>query len=212
MIRSLRVARATAMKARTQAINALKGLLVTAPAELREQLRDLPAVQLVRTTATLELGPVTTPWPRPGWACGPWAAATKPCRPSSRCWMPSWTDSRTAAPKLVALFGVGPDSAGALLVAAGRTPIGSFQCRLRDAVRLFADPGLLRQDPPASAQSGWGSPGQRRPTPDRGSSASPRPTDQGLPGPPDPRGQVQEGSDPLFEALCGSGGFAVLPR
>jgi hypothetical protein len=27
------------MKARTQAINALKGLLVTAPTELREQLR-----------------------------------------------------------------------------------------------------------------------------------------------------------------------------
>jgi transposase len=39
MIRSLRVARATAMKARTQAINALKALVVTAPAELFEALR-----------------------------------------------------------------------------------------------------------------------------------------------------------------------------
>src|SRR5215204_3037659 len=58
MIRSLRVARATAMKARTQAINAL---VVTAPDELREQLRGLSAVRLVQTAAGLEPGPVTTP-------------------------------------------------------------------------------------------------------------------------------------------------------
>jgi transposase len=40
MVRCLRVARATAIKARTQAANALRALLVTAPAELREQLRE----------------------------------------------------------------------------------------------------------------------------------------------------------------------------
>ncbi len=39
MIRSLRVVRASAVKARTQATNALHALLVTAPAELREQAR-----------------------------------------------------------------------------------------------------------------------------------------------------------------------------
>jgi transposase len=61
MIRSLRVARTTAIKARTQAINALKALLVTAPAELREQLRGLSTVRLVQTTAALEPGPVITP-------------------------------------------------------------------------------------------------------------------------------------------------------
>jgi hypothetical protein len=58
--RSLRVARASAIKARTKAIDALKGLLVTAPAELRAQLRGLPTVRLVQTTAALEPGPVTT--------------------------------------------------------------------------------------------------------------------------------------------------------
>jgi transposase len=61
MIRCLRVARATAMRARTQAINALKALLVTAPAELREQLRGLPATTLVRTAAQLDPGPITSP-------------------------------------------------------------------------------------------------------------------------------------------------------
>src|SRR5262245_46580132 len=54
MIRSLRVARQTAMRARTQAINALKALLVTAPIELREQLRGLSVTRLVRTAAALE--------------------------------------------------------------------------------------------------------------------------------------------------------------
>jgi transposase len=91
MIRSLRVARATAMKARTQAIDALKALVVTAPEELREQLRGLPAVRLVQTAAALEPGPVTTRWPRPGWACGPWPAATRPSRPNSPPWTPSWS-------------------------------------------------------------------------------------------------------------------------
>jgi transposase len=123
MIRSLRVARATAMKARTQAINALKGLLVTAPAELREQLRGLSTVRLVRTTAALELGPVTTPA----------AAATLGLRTLARrdqalsaelAVLDAELDQLThaAAPKLVARFGVGSDSAGARLVGAGDTP------------------------------------------------------------------------------------------
>ncbi len=61
MIRSLRVARQTAMRARTQTINALKALLVTAPAELREQLRGLSVTWLVRAAAELEPGPITSP-------------------------------------------------------------------------------------------------------------------------------------------------------
>ena len=61
MIRSLRVARQTAIRARTQAINALKALLVTAPAELREQLRDLPTATLVAAAAALVPGPITSP-------------------------------------------------------------------------------------------------------------------------------------------------------
>jgi transposase len=123
MIRSLRVARTTAIKARTQAINALKALLVTAPAELREQLRGLSTVRLVQTTAALEPGPVITPL----------AAATLGLRALARRYQALSAEltvldaeldrlTRAAAPKLVALFGVGADSAGALLVAAGDNP------------------------------------------------------------------------------------------
>jgi transposase len=61
MIRVLRVARPTAIRARTQASNALKALVVTAPAELPEQLRDRPAATLVAATAALVPGPITSP-------------------------------------------------------------------------------------------------------------------------------------------------------
>jgi transposase len=43
MVRDLRVARATAVKACSQAANALRALVVTAPAELGQQLPALPA-------------------------------------------------------------------------------------------------------------------------------------------------------------------------
>ena len=123
MIRCLRVARQTAMGARTQAINALKGLLVTAPAQLRDQLRDLPPAALIRTAAGLESGTITSPL----------AAATLAVRTLAQRHQALSAEIKalttqldrltaTAAPKLVALFGVGQDSAGALLVAAGDNP------------------------------------------------------------------------------------------
>ncbi|HZD73779.1 MAG TPA: IS110 family transposase [Actinomycetota bacterium] len=123
MIRSLRVARATAMRARTQAINALKALLVTAPAELREQLRGLPAAALVRTAAALQPGPIASPM-----AAAMLALRTLAARHQAlSAEISSLTTeldrlTRKAAPQLVALFGVGQDSAGALLVAAGDNP------------------------------------------------------------------------------------------
>jgi transposase len=123
MIRSLRVARATAVKARTQAINALKALLVTAPAALREQLRGRSAAMLVREAAGLRPGPLDDPT----------AAAKLALRTLARRHQALSAEIATlnteldrlvakAAPGLVALFGVGPHSAGALLVAAGDNP------------------------------------------------------------------------------------------
>jgi transposase len=123
MIRVLRVARASAMKARTQAINALKALVVTAPEELREQLRTLSTVRLVKTAAELESGAVT----------GPVAAAKLALQLLARRYQALTAEiltldaeldrlTVTAAPDLLARFGIGSDSAGALLVAAGGSP------------------------------------------------------------------------------------------
>jgi len=123
MIRWLRVARQTAIRARTQAINAIKALLVTAPVELREQLRGLPATMLVPAAAALEPGAVTSP-----------IAATMLALRTVAQRYQTLDEEITiltaeldrlvaaAAPKLVALFGAGQDSAGALLVAAGDNP------------------------------------------------------------------------------------------
>lgn len=61
MIRSLRMARRSAVKMRTQIANQMAALLITAPAELRERLRLLSRDQLVATAAVMRPGAVTTP-------------------------------------------------------------------------------------------------------------------------------------------------------
>jgi transposase len=123
MVRALRVARQSAVKARTQAINSLKGLLVTAPTELREQLAGLPTIRLIGQAATLDPGPLATP-----------TAATMLALRGLACRcqhldaeISLLTDTldqltATAAAKLRQLTGVGPDSAAALLIAAGDNP------------------------------------------------------------------------------------------
>lgn len=52
-IRAIHLARAGAVKARTAAMNELRALLVTAPAELREQLAGLPGPALITACARL---------------------------------------------------------------------------------------------------------------------------------------------------------------
>jgi transposase len=146
MIRVLRVARPSAMKARTQAINALKALVVTAPEELREQLRTLSTVRLVKTAAEPDAGAAT----------GPVAAATLALRLLAGRYQALTAEIGTldaeldrltaaAAPNLLALFGIGSDSAGALLVAAGGNP-----ARLRSDTAL----AMLCGASPLEASSG----------------------------------------------------------
>ena len=85
MLRVLRVARQTAMRARTQTINALKSLVVTAPDPLRRQLRDLPTRQLVATTAAFQPDTPTTPAMATMLALAPSPAATRPWTARSGC-------------------------------------------------------------------------------------------------------------------------------
>jgi transposase len=124
MIGSLRLARRSAVKARTQAANQLKALLVTAPDGLRAQLRRLPPAELVTTAARLQAA--TKP-------ATPTAAAKLALRSIARRWL-QLTQEITAldthlerlvamaAPALVAVKGVGTQTAAALLVAAGDNP------------------------------------------------------------------------------------------
>lgn len=211
MVRALRVARRSALKSRIQASNQLQAVLVCAPAPLREELRPLSLVQLVQRAAAFRPGPVTT--------------ATAASKLALRCLairhqaLADEIDlldrelrqlTTTAAPALCRLNGVGPDVAGALLVAAGDNP-----ARLRSEASFASLCGAS----PIPASSGktnryrlnrggdrmannvaladrHGATGQRRANPT-------------LHGPPDPGGALQAGDHPLPEALCGQGG---VPR
>ena len=124
-IRALRVAQRSAERARTQATNQLRSLLDTAPAALREQLRSFRLRQIIDRASRY----------RPDRDLRDPTAATKVAlRSLARRWLALAAEIadlerqlaqlvRVAAPApLLAEFGVGPDVAGALLVAAGDNP------------------------------------------------------------------------------------------
>src|SRR5215213_8212330 len=127
MIRALRPARRSAMKARTQAVNQLHALVVTAPDDLRARLRPLPMAELITLVAAFR--PVRT-----GTALGtPLAAAKLALKGLAIRYrqLSAEIDAldvhleqlvASAAPELLAVKGVGTDIAGALLVAAGDNP------------------------------------------------------------------------------------------
>lgn len=123
MIRTLRLARRSALKARTQASNQLIALVLTAPEDLRARLRDLPSTRLVEVASRLRCGEL----------CDPADATRRALRHLARrhrMLTAEITDLdrdlaalvAQTAPGLLELPGVGTDVAGALLVAAGDNP------------------------------------------------------------------------------------------
>jgi transposase len=124
MLRSLHLARRSAVKARTQAANQRTALLVTAPDGLRAQLGGRPLAELVATAARLRPDQVpATPIDAAKFAlrsvAGRWLRLTEEI---------TALDTQlarlvaTAAPALVAVNGVGIQTAAVLLVAAGDNP------------------------------------------------------------------------------------------
>jgi transposase len=123
-IRALHTTRAGAVKARTAAINELRSLLVTAPAELRDRMRGLTPVALVAACARL----------RPTGDCGdPHIAVRSALRALARRHQ-MLTDEiadldaqlrplvERACPQLLAIHGVGYETAAQLLITAGDNP------------------------------------------------------------------------------------------
>jgi len=120
MIRTLRLVRRSALKARTQAANQLQSLLVTAP----DGLRGLPLDRLVAAAAQLDPdGRVTTTLGACRLALRSVAARYQQLTAEITA-LDEQLDRlvATAAPALVALPGVGTDTAAALLIAAGDNP------------------------------------------------------------------------------------------
>jgi transposase len=124
MIRVLRAARRSAVKARSQTANQLRGLLVTAPEALRRRLRGLSTKRLVAVAARF----------RPGNDPEDVEEATKfALRSMARRYQAlsleiAELDSQLdrlvaeAAPELTSLPAVGTDHAATLLLAAGDNP------------------------------------------------------------------------------------------
>jgi transposase len=120
VIRMLKLTRDSAVKARTQTINQLKAVLVTAPAELRESLHGLGPVALLERCTGLRPGQPTTPLSAAKYALRMLARRAVALHTEAQQLREQLATLTTAAaPTLVQLTGVGPDTAAALLLAAG---------------------------------------------------------------------------------------------
>jgi len=123
MVRQVKIARDTAVKARSAAIIALKTLIVNAPDALRESLDPLTDKKLIDRCAVLVAGDILDPT----------ASAMHSLRALARRWLTLAAEIRThddaldaitqrAAPTLREAFGIGADSAAEMMIVAGDNP------------------------------------------------------------------------------------------
>jgi transposase len=124
MIRTLRITRRSAVKARAQAANQLRALLITAPEGLKSELGSLSMARVVEKGSRL----------RPGATPSDVEAATKFALRSVARRHQRLSEEiseldeqldrlvREVAPELVEVEGIGTDTAASLLIAAGDNP------------------------------------------------------------------------------------------
>ena len=124
MIRHLKVTRDTAVKARSQAMLALRAIIVSAPSTLREQLDRLAGkMTLLRHLAALRPGPLTSTI----------ASAKASLRAIARRWLALDVEvkdhdaslgqlTQQLAPELVQAHGMGTGTAAAMLILVGDNP------------------------------------------------------------------------------------------
>ncbi len=122
-LRQLRLARAGAMKARTAAANQMHSLTDTAPDDLRARLRSLTTLPRARLCSRLRPGDVLTPA----------GAAKRALRSVAQRWLALHEEARELSDSIKALLdtvaapmlerhGVGYETTGTLLCAAGDNP------------------------------------------------------------------------------------------
>ena len=123
MVRQIKIARDTAVKARSAAIITLKTLIVNAPGDLREALEPLTDRKLIDRCAALV----------PGNLVDPSESVKHALRALASRWLMLSTEIGThdealdtitlaAAPTLREAFGIGPDSAAEMMIVAGDNP------------------------------------------------------------------------------------------
>ena len=158
MMRQLKVARDSAVKARTTAMSTLTQILVNAPPVLREPLQALTDRALVTRCAGLRPGPLDTPV----------ASGTHTLRSLARRWLTLADDSTThdlhlarltaeTSPTLREGFAVGANTAAAMLIIFGDNPerirSAAAFAKLCGACPVPASSGMTnRSTPPLSGR------------------------------------------------------------
>ena len=133
-LRALRIARRSLRHDRVRAINQLRAMIVTAPPELREQLGGLTSIGVSQAVAKFRIADPTSDL-----GALKYAMRSLGRRAEAMRWEAKTLDKimRTiiddTAPTLIAQPGIGVDTAGALLVAAGDNP-----------ERLHSEAGFVR--------------------------------------------------------------------
>jgi transposase len=154
-VRVLRLARGSAVKARTKTLQLLQQLIVTAPEQLRDQVRGLSRMKLIRSCA--------------GWrpdshdAADPVVATRIALKTLARRYLQlseeinevdGLLDGLVAdlAPQLIAVTGIGTETAGQFLVTAGDNPD-----RIKSEAAFACCAGWRRCPPPPASPNGTGS-------------------------------------------------------
>jgi transposase len=124
-VRVLRLDRCSAVQARAKALQQIDQLIVTAPAQLRDQLRDLARMRLIRSCAAWR--------PDTAAAADPVVATRIALKNLARRYLQLSEEIAELdrllnrlvaelAPQLIAIVGVGTDTAGQLLITCGDNP------------------------------------------------------------------------------------------
>jgi len=122
-LRTLSLVRRSAVKAKTQTINQIRALLVSAPQTIRDAVYKADAAKCVAACAALSQGAVSVAL----------AGLQTALRLLAKRWTALYEElheldaqlarlTKKAAPRLLARFGVGPQTAATLLVTAGDNP------------------------------------------------------------------------------------------
>ena len=204
MVRVLRVARVSAVRARAKAYTALQDLLVTAPATLREQLTGRYKGRLLQACQQLITSEIPTS-PTDAMILAIKSLATRCLHlDAEAAELERHIDAitATAAPQLRAVYGVGPDTAATLLSAIGDNYDPDQQRRrLRQTLRSLPARSLQRQNHSAPTQP------RRQPRRQPGSARhlgrtpAPPPTHPRLHRPPPGRRQNQKRDHAMPQAL-----------
>ena len=146
MIRPLKVAKSTAIKARTQCMNAIKALIMTAPDALREQLRDLTPKTFITTASGFRVPEVVDPISATKWSIRSMARRYVTLD-EEVTELEGRLDELTQklVPELRQCIGVGQDVAASLVLAAGLNG---------DRIRSEASFSMLCGSSPIPASSG----------------------------------------------------------